>query len=153
MKNKFSTKWISSKQPRKQRKYKANAPLHIRKKIMGCNLSKALREKYGKRSIGIRKGDEVKILRGQFALKKGKISLVDLKKLRVAVDGVQRQKKDGSKINVWLNTSSLQIQELNLDDKKRLAALNRKAATKEEGEKSKTENKVKEIKETKESKK
>src|SRR3989338_176397 len=46
MKNKFSTKWKESKQPRKQRKYRANAPLHLRKKFVNVNLSKELRKKY-----------------------------------------------------------------------------------------------------------
>ena len=140
MKQKFSTKWNASKQPRKQRKYLANAPLHIKKKMMGCNLNKKLREKYGKRTIGVRKGDVVKILRGSFKGKEGKIGVVQLKKRRVAVDGVQRQKKDGTKINVWLSPSSLQIQELNLDDKKRLEIVKGKNQVKG-GDKSKDKTK------------
>ena len=47
--------WIASKQPRKQRKYLANAPIHIKKKMAGANLSKELRKKYGKRSMTLRK--------------------------------------------------------------------------------------------------
>jgi len=120
MKQKFSTKWIASKQKRKQRKYLANAPLHIKHKLMGSNLSKILRKKHGKRSFPIRKGDNVKVMRGKFKGKTGKINKVDLMKLRVSVEGLQTQKKDGTKVEVYFKPSNLQIQELILDDKKRM---------------------------------
>ena len=53
-----------SKKPSKQRKRFFNAPLHKRGKIMSVNLSPELRNKYGKRSIPIRVGDKVRIMRG-----------------------------------------------------------------------------------------
>jgi len=119
MKTKFNTSWKASKQPRKQRKYLANAPLHLKKKLLGVNLSKELRKKYGKRTIAIRKGDSVKIMRGKFKKKKGKVNEVSLKFSKVIVDGIQVKKQDGSKANVKLQPSNLQIIELNLEDKKR----------------------------------
>jgi large subunit ribosomal protein L24 len=128
MKQEFSTHWISSKQPRKQHKYRATAPLHIRHKFLSANLSKVLREKYGKRSLPLRKGDEVLVMRGSFRKTKAKISSVDLKKTRVVLESIQRTKKDGSKVNVFFNPSKLQIQTLTLEDKERVNALNRKAA-------------------------
>jgi large subunit ribosomal protein L24 len=127
MKSKFSTSWVRSKQPRKQRKYRAEAPLHIKHKFLSANLSKELRKKHGKRSVPIRKGDEILVMRGSFRKKKAKVSLIDLKRTRLALEGVQRSKKDGTKVNVYFNPSSLQIQALNLDDKKRISALNRKS--------------------------
>jgi large subunit ribosomal protein L24 len=129
MKSKFSTQWISSSQPRKQRKYIANAPLHIRHKFLSANLPKPLREKYGKRNLPLRKGDEVLVMRGAFRKKKAKVVSVDLKNSRVALENIQRTKKDGSKVNVFFHPSVLQIQTLNLDDKKRIASLNRKASS------------------------
>ena len=126
MKKHFSKHWKASRQPRKQVKYRANAPLHIKHKFMSANLDKDLRKKYGKRSFPIRKGDSVKIMRGEFKKKTGKVGLVDLKKLRIAIESLQKTKKDGSKINVWFDPSNLQIKELNLDDKKRSNALERK---------------------------
>lgn len=126
MKQEFSKHWIASRQPRKQRKYRANAPLHILRKFMSANLSKALKEKYTKKSFPLRKEDKVKIMKGQFKKRTGKIGSVDLKKSRVSIEGIQRTKKDGTKINVWFNASNLQIQELNLEDKKRKMALERK---------------------------
>jgi len=146
MKKKFSTKWKASKQKRKQRKYRANAPLHLRRKFMSANLSKELRKKYGRRSFPLRKGDMVKVMRGKFKGKTGKVSEVDLKKLIVSIEGIQRQKKDGTKMNVYFNPSNLQIQELNLEDRKREIALKRKTETgeektKERGEKIKNKEK------------
>ncbi len=119
MKKKFSTKWKASKQPRKQRKYIANAPLHIKKKFVSVNLSKELRKKHGKRNISVRKGDNVKVLRGKFKGKKGKISKVNLKTSKVNMEGVQVKKQDGSKVDINLQPSNLQIIELNLEDRKR----------------------------------
>lgn len=125
MKQKFSKKWIASRQPRKQRKYRANAPLHVLRKFMSANLSKALKEKYGRKSFPLKKQDKVRIMNGEFKKRIGKIDLVDLKKSRVNIEGIQRTKKDGTKINVWFNPSNLQLQELNLEDKKRRMAIER----------------------------
>jgi len=120
MKSKFSTTWKSSKQPRKQRKYIANAPLHIKRKMLSANLSKPLREKHKTRNIEVRKGDKVKIMRGKFKKKQGKVTEVKTKLLKVYIEGIQIKKTDGSKVNVALKASNLQIVELNLEDRKRI---------------------------------
>ena len=65
MKTDWNKNWKSSKQPRKQRKYRHNAPLHIRNKMMAAPLSKELKTKYKKRNITVRVGDKVKILKGK----------------------------------------------------------------------------------------
>lgn len=119
MKKEWSSSWKSSKLPRKQRKYRYNAPLHVKQKFLGVHLSKELRKKYGKRSIGVRKGDSVKIMRGQFAGKAGKVNSVYLKRSRVAVEGIDNIKKDGTKRPYPLQPSNLMLTELNLDDKMR----------------------------------
>ncbi len=119
MKQKFSKHWKSSKQPRKQRKYLANAPLHLKKKFININLSKELRKKYGKRNISVRKGDIIKIMRGKFKKKQGKIIEVNTKTSKISVEGIQIKKQDGSKVNIKLQPSNLQIIELNLEDRKR----------------------------------
>src|SRR3989344_6210894 len=119
MKRLFSTSWISSKQPRKQIKYRANAPLHKKHKFLSANLSKELRKKYGKRSLPLRKGDDVLIIRGSFSKKTGKISSVNLKRSRIFIEGITRTKTDGAKVNISLHPSNLQINSLSLDDKER----------------------------------
>jgi len=126
MKKKYSNSWKGSKQPRKQRKYRANAPLHTRHKMASANLSKELRKKYSKRNFPIRKGDSVRIMRGEFRGKTGKVAEVNMKKLKILVEGINRTKKDGVKVGVLFDISNLQIKELNLVDKKRKIALERK---------------------------
>ncbi|MBW2993001.1 50S ribosomal protein L24 [Candidatus Woesearchaeota archaeon] len=126
MKKKFVSSWKGSKQPRKQRKYRANAPLHIKQKFVSSHLSKDLKKKYGKRNIIVRKGDRVKITRGEFKNKIGKIDRTDLKKSKVYIEGVEIVKKDGTKVLRQIEPSNIIILELNLDDKKRLKILSRK---------------------------
>jgi large subunit ribosomal protein L24 len=150
MKQKFSKHWIGSKQPRKQRKYRANAPNHLRHKLMSANLSKELRKKYEKRSFPIVKDDTVKIMNGEFKGKTGKIEVIDTKKLRASIAGIGRVKKDGAKVAAWFDVSNLQIKELHLEDKKRREALERKEKKSEEG---KTEEKKKDNKNKSEEKK
>ena len=86
---------------------------------MSANLSKELRKKYGKRNIPLRKGDTVKVMRGKFKKKTGKIITIYTKKMKVEIENMQLKKQDGSKANVKFNPSFLQVTELNLEDKKR----------------------------------
>lgn len=143
MKNEFSTSWNSSIQKRKQHKYNYNAPYHLKHKFLSANLSKALRDKYGKRNLPLRTGDEVLVMRGSFNKKKAKITSVNLRNTVVFLEGIQRQKKDGTKVAVPFHPSNLQIQTLNLDDKKRSDLLKVKESSSEK----------KEVKENKEVKK
>jgi large subunit ribosomal protein L24 len=119
MKKEFSTAWKASSQPRKQRKFLAKAPLHIKRKQLSANLAKPLRSQYG-RSLPVKKGDKVKIMRGKYKGKSGKITKVIVKRLKVYIDGIQTTKQDGSKAEVPIRASNLQITELNLEDKKRI---------------------------------
>lgn len=119
MKSQFSSTWKSSVQPRKQRKYRFNAPENIRRKFLSVNLAKDLREKHGSRSAKIRKGDKVKVLRGNFKSKTGVVDRVDLGRLKIYIAGIEVSKRDGSKAKVPFNPTNLQITELKLDDKKR----------------------------------
>ncbi len=123
MKKIFSKKWRESKQPRKQRKYRVNSPLHIKRKFLSVNLSKELRKKQKRRNVPVRKGDVVKVMRGKFKKKQGKVTKIETKKGKIFVEGIQIKKKDGSMANVYLRPSNLQIIELNLEDKKRVKSL------------------------------
>jgi large subunit ribosomal protein L24 len=125
MKKKFSTKWKSSKQPRKQRKYNYNMPLHLKQKEMSATLDKVLRKKYNRRSLELRKNDEVSVMRGKFKKKAGKIEEVNRTKLKVAIEGINITKKDGNKIKAWFHPSNLKIIKANEDDKKRFKIKNK----------------------------
>ena len=143
MKKHFSTSWKGSKLPRKQRKYLANAPLHLRKKFVSINLSKELRKKEGKRNLPAKKGDKVKIFNGKFKGKTGKILEVNLKRSKIVVENIQVKKQDGSKANVRLQPSNLQIIEL-ADRKKKVEETKTKEQTiKKEDSKDKTKEKQK----------
>ncbi|MBT3397473.1 50S ribosomal protein L24 [archaeon] len=147
MKSKFNKSWVASKQPRKQRKYVANAPNHLKRKLMGSPLDKPLREKHGRRTIEVRTGDEVKIMRGKFNGKLGKVGKVDVKNTRIQVDGAQRAKKGGEKVETWFHPSKVKIMGLNLEDSRRM----KKSKSKEV--KDKTNEIKKEVKEGKEKQK
>jgi len=126
MKSKWNKKWKSSKRPSKQRKYRYNIPLHLGGSLLSVNLSKELRKKYGKRNIRVRKGDKVKLMRGQFKKKTGEVAKISIKHKRVYVSGIEIIKMDGNKVPYPLEPSNLMITELNLEDKKRKKSLERK---------------------------
>ncbi len=132
MKSEFNKSWNSSKQPRKQVKFRANAPNHIKKKFMGSCLDKSLRVKLGRRTAKVRKGDEVKVMRGKFKGRQGKVGFIDIKNCRIQIDGVQRMKSKnlgGEKMVSWFHPSKVKIIILDENDGKRFG--NRKNIKKE----------------------
>ena len=104
---------MKTKNPGKQRK-------SLNQNRIKTNLSKELRQKHNKRSVRVRVGDKVKVVRGQFRGKTGKIDRINAKKAKVYVTGIETSKKDGSKVLLPIHSTNLMIQELNLVDKRRL---------------------------------
>lgn len=125
MKKEWSPAWKGSKLPRKQRKYRANAPLHVKRDFLSVHLSKDLRAKYSRRAISVRSGDKVTVLIGSYRGTSGKVDHVNVRKTKVYITGIERAKKDGSKTLLPINPSNLMITELNIGDKKREAMLAR----------------------------
>ncbi len=119
MRKSWSSNWKASSKPRKQRKYRFNAPSHILEKFLGAHLSPELRKKYGRRSFKLRSEDKVRVMRGSFSGHEGKVDRVNTKDSKVYVTGVEKIKKDGSKIMMPIKPSNLMITELRLGDKKR----------------------------------
>ncbi|MDI9645224.1 MAG: 50S ribosomal protein L24 [Archaeoglobales archaeon] len=115
-----------SRQPRKQRRwlYK-EAELHEKHRLLKATLSKELREKYGKRNLRIRKGDKVRIMRGDFAGHEGKVVEVDMKNCRIFVDGATIRKSDGTEVSVPIHPSNVIIIELGEVDEVRKKILER----------------------------
>ncbi|NJD75805.1 MAG: 50S ribosomal protein L24 [Candidatus Methanoperedens sp.] len=109
-----------SLQPRKQRKSRYQAPLHIRHKFMGSILSDELRKEHGIKTLPVRLGDTVKVMRGDHRNKEGKVSEVDLKKMTITVDGVIVTKSDGTEVPRPIHPSKVMITKLELKDEKRL---------------------------------
>jgi large subunit ribosomal protein L24 len=116
------------KNPGKQRKRLFNAPAHIRHKLMAAPLSKELIASRGAKTLPVRKGDTVQIKRGDNKGFEGKVSRVDLKAYRIYLEGLTREKVDGTNIFISIHPSKVQIRSLNLDDKWRKNILERKKA-------------------------
>lgn len=129
MRNEWSPKWVGSAQPRKQRKYRFNAPLHVRHKFLAAPLSKELRAQLRIRHIAVRKGDEVEVMRGQFKKSKGVVDRVSLRTAKVYIDTVKVKKAGGAEVLRPVDPSNVRITKLLLDDKERKAAVQRAART------------------------
>jgi large subunit ribosomal protein L24 len=142
----FSKSWISSKKPNKQRKYRFNAPLHIRGSFLNAHLSKELHSKYGIRAIRVRTGDKVRIMRGQFKKTEGKVEEIDMKRLKVYIAKVEHVKRDGTKARYPIEPSNLLIVELNTEDKARFADAKKDAKPKAEKPKVEAKPKVEKVK-------
>ncbi len=110
---------MSSIQPRKQRKARYDAPLHVRRKQVAGHLSEELLLKYNRRSIPVVTGDEVKIMRGSHKGESGKVVDVDTKKRRLVVEGVTIKKADGTDVPRPVDPSNVLVVKLNLDDERR----------------------------------
>ncbi|XP_076336514.1 large ribosomal subunit protein uL24-like [Tachypleus tridentatus] len=107
---------------RKNRKRHFNAPSHIRRKIMSAPLTKELRQKYGVRSIPIRKDDEVQVVRGHYKGQQiGKVVQCYRKKYVVYIERIQREKANGASVYVGIHPSKVVIVKLKMDkDRKKI---------------------------------
>lgn len=115
----WSKNWKASKKPKKQHKYTYNLPAHLKGKLLSSHLSKELRKKYNTRNIRVKKGDKVKIMRGENKGKTGSVEIVDTHKPAVYITGIETTKRDGSKKMPPIHPSNIIIQELNTSDKRR----------------------------------
>jgi len=121
--------------PSKQRKMLFQAPDHIRYKHFAAPLAPELKKSYGTRSLPVRSGDTVRVMRGDHKGFEGKVARVDRKKFRIYVEGLTREKVDGSTVFVPIHPSKVMITKLNLDDKWRKKILERRKKVKEVAEK------------------
>ena len=106
-----------AKGPSKQRRAIYKARGQRRRKLLAAPLSDDLRTTQGRRSYPVRKGDTVKIVRGDFAGVEGKVNDVDTSGRRLFVEGVSREMTSGTSTNVSVHCSKVMITKLNLDDK------------------------------------
>ena len=100
---------MESSKPSKQRKAHYTRPLHSLQKKVGAALSKELRKEVKRRSIGIKKGDTAKIVRGskKFVGKQGKVTAVNRMKMQVLIEGITRKRVDGTEKQVPFRPSNL----------------------------------------------
>ena len=130
MKQSWSVKWKSSTQPRKQRKYRYNAPQHVRSRLMSGHLNKSLRSELKRRSVQLCKGDDVVVVKGQHKKKSGKISRIDRKNYKIYIDGIKVRKGSGQELEIAISPSNIVVTKVVMDDKKRIASLKRPAKVK-----------------------
>ena len=107
-------------QPRKQRKARYNAPAHTRGKYLSASLSKELREKVGKKSLPVRSGDKVRVVRGDFKGHEGEVLTVDYTSYKVTIEEVTLAKPDGTNAFLPVDPSNLVIIDADLKDDRRI---------------------------------
>ena len=107
-------------QPRKQRKARYTAPAHARGKYLSASVSKDLREKIGKKSLPVRSGDKVQVVRGDFKGHEGEVLSVDYGSYKVTVENITLSKPDGTVTFVPIDPSNMVIIEADLKDDRRI---------------------------------
>lgn len=123
---------VSSK-ARNQRKMRANAPAHIKRKMLSSHLSVDLQKEYGKRSARVCLGDTVMVLRGGEDIRgvEGKVIGVMTDEGRITIEGVTINQADNTAVARPIHASNVVIIKLNLDDAWRKDALKRGKGAKE----------------------
>lgn len=125
---------IQSSKPRKQRLFRATAPMHVRQHFVNAHVSKELSSKLGikRRTLAVRKGDTVKVMSGDSKGKTGKVADVDLKSGKIRVDGIARKNAKGKESLIPIAASAVYIVDVNTSDKLRQEKLGPKAKAQEQ---------------------
>ena len=108
---------MTSAKPRTQRKRAANAPLHTKRIQASSHLAAEIHDKAkGRmpRALPVRKGDTVRVMRGGFRGREGKVVSVNRMKGTVVIEGITIEKVDEKKVARPLHASNLLI--IRLDD-------------------------------------
>lgn len=112
--------------PGKNRKRRFNAPNHVRRKFLSAPLSPSLKAEYGARSMPVRRDDTVTITKGDRKLTEGKVLRVDSERSKIYIEGVTRNRMDGSMVQIPIRPENVMITRLELGDDKRRAILARR---------------------------
>lgn len=117
----------TSEKPGKQRRAQANQPHHRRRKRLNAHLAEDLLIRYDRRSLTVREGDTVEVMRGSYAGTEGKVMGVDHTRGLLTVEGVTVTKSDGTEAPKWIQPSNVKLTKLDLSDRLRREHLGRKA--------------------------
>jgi Ribosomal protein L24 len=118
--------FTTSAQPRKQRRSLYGAPLHLRRKLLNTKLTPELQKKLGVKRLPIRRGDTVLIMRGDFKGVTGKVVRVDLKRVRIHVEGATRTNSKGQTVYYPIHPSKVMIVDVDTSDKARQKIIERR---------------------------
>lgn len=101
-----------------------NAPWHRRRRLMSAHLSESYledRKRKLPRALPVRKGDVVKVVRGDDTGKEGKVATIDYRAFRITVEGITHAKADGTQVGKQIHPSNVIITKLDETDARRLA--------------------------------
>ena len=98
-------------------------------RLLSASLSPELTQEHKVHNMVIREGDTVAILRGNFRDVEGKVAKVDLRRGYVYIEGVTRERADGSTRQIPIHASKVILRRLALDDKRRKEILERRVST------------------------
>ena len=104
-----------SSQRRKSRKAYFTAPSSIRRRMMSAQLSKELATKYQTRSIPVRNGDTVKVVRGPNKNREGKVTEVYRRRWCIHIEKLVKEKMNGQQAKIPIHPSNVQVTNLRLD--------------------------------------
>ena len=129
---------VKSSKPGKQRKAQFNAPIHVKRKRIRARLQldKPDERLAGLRSVTIRVGDTVRVVRGDFAHGgkrvggkrnadplSGKVLSVDSNTGRLSIEGATATKSDNREEAVPVHASNVVVTKLDETDKLRMQHL------------------------------
>ena len=107
-----------STKAKKQRKARSDAPIHLKKRMVSAHLDSALMKEFNVRSVPVRKGDTVKMLRGtkEHKASEAKVASADLKSCKIIIENVTVAKADGTQKPLPVDPSDVLITKLDLSD-------------------------------------
>lgn len=95
-----------------------------RNKQMRSMVSDELKKKYGFSTARVRKGDMVKVMRGDFSGVQGKVTRIFSKQAKIGVEGLTRKKINGQEVPVKVHSSKVMITQFDMSDKNRFKEVN-----------------------------
>ena len=120
---------VKSKRPRTQRKALFNYQNHQRTKLLSTRVADFLREQYGIKTLPLKVGDQVRVVKGEFKDFEGEVTEI-LKNQRAKIKEAVFEKVDGTQFHPAIHISNLIITKLK-DEKKmdpwRASIIERKA--------------------------
>lgn len=103
---------IKFTRPARNRKFLKDLDKSRRKRLMNAHLSSELREELKTRSLPLRPGDTVRVVRGKNKGLVKKVLKVSLKKNQVQIEGIKTTKTDSTEIFHWIEPSNLIITQI-----------------------------------------
>jgi large subunit ribosomal protein L24 len=107
---------VKSKQPRKQRKALYTYKNHQRSKLLSTRVADFVREEYGIKSLPLRVGDEVRVVKGEFRDFEGEVIEIT-KNQRAKIKEATFDKADGTQFHPSIHISKLIITKLGKEKK------------------------------------